>query len=485
MNDSQPKELIDLQEKVAEIFWYVKSQAKLARGNIERSPVSRSGDLDETERSLHKQLQDLGCQLLGGYLKDLDRGDMGYRVILDDQEYERGHRQRSERLLSIFGLVSYYQSIYYNGKGDSLRPLAVMANLPERKSSYFTQEVMSRLGIEDTYLESQGFYADFFGHSLSPRTIEEVIGDMQLSYSDYDTEKSLPEATVEKSIGVVSFDGKGIPVVKSEQTTGKTREALVGCVYTVNARERNIEDIVNSLVPNSLSLLKPDEKKEQPGGAQSIEYYGSVTQPKESVFGDVHRRALDRFTACSITTVVCLLDGAPCLWRLAKKHFPNAVYILDIIHVLDYLWKAVKALKTDQRDIRILVRTYLTEILQGNVKGVITGLKIRLTKNQISGSQREDIQSAITYFENHKDYMRYGEYLNAGYPIATGVIESACGHVIKNRLCKAGAKWRLNGAESVLKLRCIRASGSLKEFHKIRKQSEENRLYSGVLKKAA
>lgn len=485
MNDDQPKELIDLQEKVAEIFWYVKSQSKLACNNIDMSPESRSGDLDKTERSVHKRLQDLGQQLLVGYFKDLDRGDVGYRLTLDGQEYERLHRERTDTILTIFGSIPYEQSVYYSSNGSSIRPLAIMANLPARKTSYFAQMVMSRLGIEDTYRESQGFYADFFGHSLSPRTIEEVIGDMSSNYSDYENEKLLPEVATEKSIGVVSFDGKGLPVVKSDQTTGKTREALVGCVYTVDARERNVEDIVNSLVPYSLSLLKEDGEKEQPDGAQNIEYYGSVTKPKEDVFRDVHHRALDRFNACSIRTVVCLLDGASCLWRLAKKHFPDAVYILDIIHVLDYLWKAAKALKTDQRDVRLLVHIYLTDILQGRIKGVITGLKIRIKKNNISGSRAKDIESAITYFENHMDYMHYDEYLKEGYPIATGVVESACGHLIKDRMCKSGAKWCLEGAEPVLKLRCIKASADWNQFHQIRKQSEQKRLYPYPLDKVA
>ncbi len=484
MDDNQPQELIDLQEKVTEIFWYVKSQSKLARGNISIAKESRLGDLDETERSVHKQLQELGQRLQGEYLKDLECGDMGYRVTVDVKEYERGHRQRSATILSIFGLIPYNQSIYYDGKGDSLRPLAVMANLPERQSSYFTQEVMSRLGIEETYHESQAFYDDFFGHSLSSRTIEEVIGDMELIYPDYEKEKSLPDPVEEEVIGAVSFDGKGIPVVKYDQTTGKTREALVGCVYTVAAKERTAEEIADSLV---LDKSSPEEKdgNAKPNGAQNIEYYGSVTKPKEDVFRDVRRRSRERFTACSITTLICLMDGASCLWRLAKKHFPDAVYILDIIHVLDYLWKAAKALKEDKEEVRELVYTYLIAILQGHIGGVITGLRIRLTKNRIWGKRRDDVESAIQYFENHQDYMHYDTYLAAGYPIATGVVESACGHLIKDRMCKAGAKWRLKGAESVLKLRCVKASGDWNEFHKIRKYREQNRLYPYTIKEAA
>ena len=484
MNENQPQELVDLQEKLSEIFWYVKSQAKLARHTLTLVSESSLGDLDETERRVHKQLQELGQQLLEHYLKDLHYGDLGYRLTVDRQEYKRSHRQRPHSILSIFGAIPYEQSVYYNSSGTSVRPLAMMANLPERESTYFAQEAMSRLGIEDTFRESQDFYADFFGHSLSPRTIEGVIGDMEASYPDHENEKALPKPATEEKIGVVSFDGKALPVVKSEQTTGKTREALAGCVYTVAAKERTAEKIAHSLVLSKKSSGDKEEKA-KPNGAQNIEYYASVTQPKKEVFRSVRKRAQQRFASCSITTTVCLLDGATCLWRLAKEYFPTAIYILDIIHVLDYLWKAAKALKEDQDDARDLVHTYLIAILKGRVSGVITGLRIRLAKNKISEKRREEVEAAIKYFENHRDYMQYDAYLSAGYPIATGVIESACGHLIKDRMCKAGAKWRMDGAESVLKLRCIKASRDWRKFHKIRKRSEKKRLYPHPLEKAA
>jgi hypothetical protein len=484
MNDSQPAELIQLQEKVAEIFWFVKKQARLAESNLDGQKESLSGDLDNTERGVHKRIMELGQMLLGEYFRELGSGDLGYRVTDNGYEYERKHRERAESILSVFGHVPYKQSLYYCGEGSSVRPLAVMANLPERQSTYFAQALMSRLGIQDTYRESQEFYAEFLGHSLSPRTIETVIEDQAESYCHYDTQRVLPDAEEEKSIGVVSFDGKGIPVVKSEQTTGKTREALVGCVYTADPERRDAGKIAKSLVMPEL-LSDEDKKSKEQKNAEGIEYYGSVTEPKKKVFSDVKERASARFAAASIATVVCVMDGAPCLWKLAKKYFPKAIYILDVIHVLGYLKLATTALEKDKKAARILTCAYLTVILQGNVRSVIAGMRIRLTKNRIRGRRRKDVEKAITYFQNHEEYMRYDEYLVAGYPIATGVVESACGHLIKDRMGKAGAKWVLTGAESVLKLRCIKASGHWHDFQKIRQRRERHRLYSKVLANAA
>jgi hypothetical protein len=344
---------------------------------------------------------------------------------------------------------------------------------------------MARLGIQETYRESQEFYAEYFGYSLSPRTVEKVIEDQAKSYSQYETQRILPEAEEEKEIGVVSFDGKGIQVVKSERTTGKTRESLVGCVYTASAEERNAEKIAKSLVMPELISDEEKESNKKKNNAQNIEYYGSVIEKKKKVFSDVCDRALARFSAASITTVVCVMDGAPCLWRLAKKFFPKAIPILDIIHVVDYVKLATTALEQDKKKAKILAYNYLNTILQGGVGSVITGLRIRLTKNRIRGRKRKDVEKAITYFENHKEYMRYDECLAAGYPIATGVVESACGHLVQDRMGKAGARWRLNGAESVLKLRCVKASSDWHYYHEIRQISERNRLYSWILEDAA
>ena len=62
--------------------------------------------------------------------------------------------------------------------------------------------------------------------------------------------------------------------------------------------------------------------------------------------------------------------------------------------------------------------------------------------------------------------MRYGEYLAAGYPIATGVIEGACRHVVKDRMERSGMRWTREGAQNLLHLRCLKASGLWNQFQK-------------------
>lgn len=69
------------------------------------------------------------------------------------------------------------------------------------------------------------------------------------------------------------------------------------------------------------------------------------------------------------------------------------------------------------------------------------------------------------YFESHRKRMKYDEYLAEGDPIATGVIEGACRHLVKDRLERSGMRWTQAGAQALLNLRALRQSSNWDEFH--------------------
>jgi hypothetical protein len=80
--------------------------------------------------------------------------------------------------------------------------------------------------------------------------------------------------------------------------------------------------------------------------------------------------------------------------------------------------------------------------------------------------------------EKNLHRMKYDKYLRAGYPIATGVIEGACRHVIKDRMERAGMRWKVPGAEAMLELRAIHTNGDWDEFQNYRIDQENRRLYT-------
>ena len=193
---------------------------------------------------------------------------------------------------------------------------------------------------------------------------------------------------------------------------------------------------------------------------------------------DAQRRNRENKRPC-----VVVMDGALGLWRAIALLLSgvNRVGILDIIHIVEYLRKAGNALYGEGKpETQKWVYNHLLAILRGRVGRVIGSLKQVMTKreSQLSKKKQEALQSAIRYMENHKQWMKYDEYLLKGYPIGSGIVESTCGHTVKNRMEGAGRRWSLDGAEFMLLLRSIYTSNDWVEYRRFKRQKEHEMLYN-------
>jgi hypothetical protein len=160
--------------------------------------------------------------------------------------------------------------------------------------------------------------------------------------------------------------------------------------------------------------------------------------------------------------LVVLLDGALGLWSLAPKLFREWRRVtcgLDIMHVVGSLWRAANALfGAGAQAGKRWVQQKLTEMLRGRGGYVIGGWRQLLTKRQFRRAVRETRAKVSTCFPNHRRWMPDDVYLAAGVPVGTGVVESACGSVVKHRLAGEGKRWRLNGAAAILAWRSLKKS---------------------------
>jgi hypothetical protein len=124
---------------------------------------------------------------------------------------------------------------------------------------------------------------------------------------------------------------------------------------------------------------------------------------------------------------------------------------LDFIHVLEYLWKAAHCFHRSGTDeAEAWVRARALRILQGHSSHVAAGMRRSATLQKLPPDARKGVDSCADYLLKYRDYLRYDENLRRGLPIATGVIEGACRHLIKDRMDITGARWGLSGAEAVL-----------------------------------
>ncbi len=233
----------------------------------------------------------------------------------------------------------------------------------------------------------------------------------------------------------------------------KKKETLVGAKYNINANIRTADEVAGNLV---YPEKKENEKKQEK--AQNIRYIASIAKPKKEVMEEIYEEIKN--VNFKEKPLLCLMDGSLYLWDQLKtvfKDISNMVCILDIIHVSEYIWLIAHIkYKEGGDDAKTYVYKKLKFILEGKITSYIMELQAEMQSDKWKKkSHKAKFKKVITYFKNHRQYMKYDEYLAKGYPIGTGVVESACSHVVKDRMEISGARWGISGAESVLRLRSV------------------------------
>jgi hypothetical protein len=185
---------------------------------------------------------------------------------------------------------------------------------------------------------------------------------------------------------------------------------------------------------------------------------------------------------------VILIDGQPHQLEKIKTEIKtrkiDATIIVDIVHVIEYLWKAARCLfEETAKEAESWVTIHLLEILKGNTKAVAAGIRRSATFKKLKSKQRQPIDTCCNYLHKLAPYMAYAKCLRKGYPIATGVIEGACRYLVKDRLEITGARWSLQGAEAILRLRSLFASGDLEEYWMFHRDQEFERNHALKYKK--
>jgi hypothetical protein len=166
---------------------------------------------------------------------------------------------------------------------------------------------------------------------------------------------------------------------------------------------------------------------------------------------------------------VMLVDGAryqlDAITAEIKRRDLTMHILVDFIHVLEYLWKAAWCL-FPQADpaAEVWVATQATKILGGNATTVAAAIRRHATRAGLTTPRRKNADRCADYLTTKAPYPRYDQALANGWPIATGIIEGACRHLIKDRMDITGARWNLPGAEAILKLRALISNGDFNHY---------------------
>lgn len=448
------------------------------------------------ERELEKEGRELLRRLYQGYLDSRGLGEAKGPVVGVDGIERSRPRVQERTLTSAFGDVKVTRTGYGAEGVASLRPLDSELNLPPERYSHRVRQRVAEEAAKNSFDEVVKALEQTTGAQVPKRQVEELAvraaQDFEPFYEDRKAQAPEPGSG---ALLVLSADGKGV-VMRTEDLREETRNAAeqrvhkmekrlspgekrhakrmatVAAVYTIEPFIRTPEDFVKELAP----------VRETPGHRPKPEnkrVWASLEQTPEQVIEEAFKEARHRDPK-GAKTWVALVDGNETqlglLGTMSRRFGVTLAVVVDIIHVLEYLWKAAFALHgKGSHEVEAWVTQRFLQLLKGRAVQVAAGIRRSATKRQLSEQQRGPMDDCADYLLKYQHYLRYDKYLAAGLPIATGVIEGACRHLIKDRMDITGARWSLKGAEAVLRLRALRSSGDFEEYWRFHEAQEHQR----------
>lgn len=465
--------------------------------------------IDQVERGLFPQAMEMCLHMLSAFVDAHGDGDEGAEIEAEDRTLRRLKEPHDKRYLSIFGELIIPRVVYGTREGQAIEwvPLDAVLGLPAGENSYVLEDWLERLCVKEAYGEAVSDLRAWLGTTVSVRTAEGINRKLATDSEGYRLSQGLPSPEEDEEILVVSADGKGVPMRRpleqrlreeggaagasfietpsatspeeagSPRRRNKKQMAYVGAVYSIAPFVRTAEDVIDEVRRRKRSPERPSPIGKHLWAQMTRLEEGEVWRAAPRLFIDMaverHERDPERRK-----TLVCLMDGERQFWDLQQEWFGRAVGILDLFHALKRLWAVAHCIHAEQSPAASeFVTHHLRMLLEGKVGYVIRNFRRLIKQHDLRGTKQKTMKSAITYYENNRDHMRYNEYLAAGYPIASGVIEGACHHFVKDRMEGAGMRWELEGAQAMLSLRAIYLNGQWDDFIAYRIAKEQASLY--------
>jgi hypothetical protein len=468
------------------------------------SSEARQMSESDLERELQKRGQELLRQLLQAHLEARGPGD-AVGPVHDAQGVERPEQRWHERQLeTVFGTVEVGRVGYGRAGEDSLHPLDGQLNLPPERYSLEVRRRAAEEAAKSSFDETMHTLQSYTGAEVPKRQVEQLVERAAQDFEAfYEARRGEPAgaagaAGAASSVLVITVDGKGV-VMRKEDLRAATRRAAakrqhkfrwrlskgekrnskrmatVAAVYTVAPLVRTPEEFLRSLA----RLDSRDRAQTPRPRPVAKRVWASLEKDPGEVIEEAVLDAKHRDGAHE-KSWVAVVDGnlhqLALLKAIAATHAVPVTVILDIIHVAGYVWKAAHAFHREGTpEIEYWALTRLRSILEGKAAAVAAGMRREATVKKLSKDKRVAVDDCADYLQEYAAYLHYDAYLAAGYPIASGVVEGACRSLVRDRMELTGARWRLKGAEAVLKLRALRASGDFDEYWTVHEARERER----------
>jgi hypothetical protein len=450
--------------------------------------------LDAVESALAPDGRELTRRVLQGHVDSRGNGDIGPCLVAADGTILTHRRLMKTILNTVYGKISLHRVGYSRPGHPLVFPLDAVLNLPTSSFSYGLQRFVARRASMNSFDEVLSFTEEATGVHVGKRQGCEIVQQCAVDFDLFYTASGDATTNGSEPILVLTTDGKGI-VMRPEGLRDATRErarkaqqkmqtrlskgeksnrkrmAQVASIYEIARFRRTPREIIDDLARRQAAQRRPRPRNKR--------VWASVEKDSDEVIKAMFKEAHQRDPKHNKEWII-LVDGNKHQLRLvkalAKREGVSAAIILDIIHVIEYLWVSARLFNDEaSHECERWVEGKLEEILHSHAGRVGGSIKILAAKRNLEKDKRKIARDCAHYLASNRAYMDYARYLERGYPIATGVIEGACRYLIKDRMDLTGARWGLSGAESVLKLRSLVKSGDFDEYWEFHLQKEFER----------
>jgi hypothetical protein len=450
------------------------------------------------ERGVWTRLLRLGHAATAEFLRLQGSGDLGDCFRLDDgQSLRRLAAPHDRSFTCLFGTFSLSRVCYGSREGQKIDfvPLDDRLDLPAGKFSYLLQDFNNLLAGEQPFAAVAAALERILGLKQHVDSLERGSRHAAESVGPFRDQRPAPPAEQEGPILVRTADAKGVvmrrdkdapPAQRHDHKTGpkpgRKKQAILGCVYSVSPVVRTAQGVVDSLFGEAesdaarpprpqirhkqvialLNEYSDGEGKGHDGMAEAFAWMDSQLDERDPFMDKV---------------IVNVMDGDERLRKQKQSSGePGGVDVLDLLHVMERVWEMAGLLHArESRGCEEQVKAWLLKILRGQVKAVARDARAKGAG--LGAAACKELHRACAYLEGNAQRMRYHEYLRAGYPIASGVIEGACRHYVKDRMERAGMSWSQQGAQAMLALRAVALNGDWDEFQVFYRQEQSRALH--------
>ena len=450
----------------------------------------------ELEERLEVDGRELLRRLLDDHLALRALRERRLERVIGDEEVVRGRVESGHvrALETVFGTVSVERLAYRAPGVGNLHPADAALNLPVERHSHGLRKLAALEAARGSFQDAVDAICRQTGQRLGKRQVEELATLAAIDFEDfYETRR--PARSKPGDLLVLSCDGKGIVMrpdalrtstaahaaraspgpharLSREEQRNRKRMAEIGAVYDAKPAPRTVADILASAAPEGY--------EPEPGPVATNKWLcASVVTDAAVVIGRVFDEA-QRRDPRRRRTWVALVDGnSHQIQRInyeAKKRGVKVTIVCDFVHVLQYLWGAAGCLFPNLNPPE-WVHLQATRVLQGHANKVAGTIRRTATNRRLDPASRKPADDAANYLTTLAPYLDYPTALANGWPIATGIIEGACRHLVKDRMDITGARWGLAGAEAVLKLRALKANGDFDAYWQLHLNQERHHVH--------